>query len=236
MTGAAFAGFPGIARGTAIPNLFFETVLPGITSSDALLAFLWVARIAQDQDNEAHCATQEDIWARSAARRSFETLGTGRPGLAEGLSECVGNGSLLSLRLDGAQEVEAFFVNNPRSRRVIARARAGQLVIRPGVVVVDPPAASPPGIFRLYEEQIGTITPMVAERLLEIADTYSPDWIADAFRESALRSVRNLRYVERILETWAQEGRANEGTAPDSLADRKRKYVDGRLGPGGRPA
>ncbi|MDZ7727722.1 MAG: DnaD domain protein [Dehalococcoidia bacterium] len=222
----AFEGFPGIGRGTAIPNLFFEKALPQLQTNAALLAFLWVARIAQEQKGAAQCAAPNDIWEWPAAREAFEHLGGGAKGLQCGLDECVHLGVLLRLfALRSRLPRRGLLPQRPQSRRAIARARAGQLELRPGAAVA--PAASPsrPDIFRLYESHIGTITPFMAERLAEAASVYPHDWIEDAFREAAERNVRNWRYVERILETWSREGQDDEATPGDPFESADRGYI-----------
>ncbi len=232
---AAFKGFPGIGKATAIPNVYFEMLLPQLREPGALLAFLWVSRLAQARAGEARFATADDVWANVAARKSLETMGGGRQGLEAGLRENVEIGALLALPMQGRGTTGMlYFVNNPSSRRAIARARAGQLQLVPDAVALEPHRAERPGIFTLYEEHIGTITPLVAERLVAAVDLYEPEWIEDAFREAAERNVRNWRYIERILETWAQEGRDNEGTAGDSFEEQKRRYLGGNFGPSTR--
>ena len=229
-----FSGVPGIGKATPIPNLFFSSVLPRLETPGALLAFLWVYRLAQDLPPERRCVSAEEIWGHPAARESFEALAGGRKGLEAGLRGCLELRALLAVRLRGAGIDDAVYLpNDPASRRTVARARAGEIRLRPDTTIV--PIESPeqrPGIFRLYEEHIGTITPMVGDRLVEAEGLYPADWIVDAFREAAELNARNWRYIERILMNWAEEGRPNETPGRDSLEDRKRRYLGGALRPG----
>ena len=73
-------------------------------------------------------------------------------------------------------------------------------------------AGSRPEVFRLYEENIGVITPMAAERLKDMEDEYPPEWIAEAFGQAVVSNARNLRYVEAVLRRWRDDGRG-DGTA-----------------------
>lgn len=63
-------------------------------------------------------------------------------------------------------------------------------------------------IVKLYEENIAVITPMVAEKLKDIAGKYPPDWFRDAVAEAVKNSVRKLSYIESILERWSVEGKS----------------------------
>ncbi|MBA7685975.1 hypothetical protein ES703_94406 [subsurface metagenome] len=61
-------------------------------------------------------------------------------------------------------------------------------------------------ISKLYEENIGQLTPMVAERLKDIASKYPPGWFKEALQEAIGAGVRKLNYIEAILERWQIEG------------------------------
>ena len=222
-----FGGFAGIGRATAIPNAFFAGALPAMREPGELLAFLWTARLAQEQRGEARFVTADQVWAAPGAADSFERIAGGRASLDRGLAACAELGALLALDLAEAGERETvYFVNTPDARRAVVRARAGELELRPGAFAREAPRERAPDIFLLYEEHVGTITPMVGERLLAAAERFPAYQIEAAFREAAERNVRNWRYVERILERWAEEGHAHEASGQDP-AERRRRYFLG---------
>jgi DnaD/phage-associated family protein len=231
-TAQPFEGFPSISKGTAIPNAFFSLVLPRLTSPAALLAFLWSARVIQQRRGDARFASSEEIWAAPGAAESFETLAGGRDGLESGLAECAALGALLALRVTGRDARETLYlVNDPASRRLAARARAGDVRLRPETVVVREEAPHQrPNIFRLYEEHIGTITPIIGERLLAAEEEYPPEWVEQAFHEAAELNARSWRYVERILQRWTEEGRGYETPRRDGPEDRRQRFLGGNFG------
>lgn len=233
---ASFEGFPGIGKATAVPNTFFSAVLPAMREPGALLAFLWVARLAQEQQGDARFVTVDQLWALPDAASTFEVLAGGRESLERGLASCVELGALLAVDLaGGGHEETAYFVNNPASRRAVARARGGDLELRPGAIAYEPGPARRPNIFHLYEEHVGTITPLVAERLLAAAEQYPEHLVESAFREAAERNVRNWKYIERMLENWS-EGNQRHETSGRDLAERRRRYAgDGAAGSASRP-
>lgn len=232
MSGDRFDGFPASGAGTVLPNLFFSRVLPGLPGTDALLAFLWASKVAQQKRDEVRAATIEEIWSEDGAREAFERLGSGAPGLLDGLQACEEARALLSLTTTGPEGATAhYFVNNPVSRRVIGRVVAGELSLPGGsLVAASAPRTVSPTVFKLYEEHFGTITPFVGERLLQVSEQYPEEWIEDAVREAALVQARNWRYVERILERWAQEGRIYETPGRNTLEEQKQRYLGGRYG------
>ncbi len=64
-----------------------------------------------------------------------------------------------------------------------------------------------PDIFTLYEENIGPLTPLLAEELQEAERSYPWPWIQEAFKEAVSLNRRNGRYSARILERWDTEGK-----------------------------
>lgn len=64
-----------------------------------------------------------------------------------------------------------------------------------------------PNIFVLYEQNIGLLTPMIANQLEDAADRYPADWIESAFSEAVQRNKRNWKYINAILRRWETEGR-----------------------------
>jgi DnaD/phage-associated family protein len=89
-----------------------------------------------------------------------------------------------------------------------------------------------PGIYDLYEQNFGLLTPLVTEVVREAERQYPPEWIEDAFREAVAYNRRNWRYIRRILENWATEGRGQRGENrrhPQPVDD-PRRFVAGRYG------
>jgi DnaD/phage-associated family protein len=62
-------------------------------------------------------------------------------------------------------------------------------------------------IVKVYEENIGVITPIAAEKLKDIAEKHPVEWFKDAVSEAVKANVRKLSYVEAILERWAVQGK-----------------------------
>jgi DNA replication protein len=64
-----------------------------------------------------------------------------------------------------------------------------------------------PNIFVLYEQNIGLLSPLLAEHLIEAEKHYPYDWIEDAFREAVQRNKRSWSYIRAILRRWETEGK-----------------------------
>ena len=69
------------------------------------------------------------------------------------------------------------------------------------------PSVERPNVFEMYEQNIGMLSPMIADALLEAEEMYPEEWIEDAISESVAQNKRSWRYISRILERWEHEGR-----------------------------
>lgn len=68
-----------------------------------------------------------------------------------------------------------------------------------------------------YEQNIGLLTPMIAEELKDLSLEFSFEWFAEAVKEACNAQARNLRYVTKILERWKAEGfKAHWGNKPQA--------------------
>jgi DnaD/phage-associated family protein len=64
-----------------------------------------------------------------------------------------------------------------------------------------------PNIFALYEQNIGLLTPLIAEDLKDAISHYPEEWIEAAFREALQHNKRKWSYISAILRRWETEGR-----------------------------
>jgi DnaD/phage-associated family protein len=104
------------------------------------------------------------------------------------------------------------------------------------ILIPGPCLLPQPNIFRLYEENIGPLAPLVAEELEEAEARYPWPWIEAAFREAVERNKRSWRYIKAILRRWEEEGPRHEaagrGSERDDLRWLEERYRRGK----GEPA
>ena len=132
-----------------------------------------------------------------------------------------------------------FVLNNDAGQRAIARMKQqGAGPEGPGASGADEPPARPkerPNIYALYEDTIGTLSTIVAERLKEAEDRYPPSWIREAFEIAALENKRSWNYISAILARWGSEGKSgwkggsNDHGKPgrNSPENQRQKYSEG---------
>ncbi|MFM8321172.1 MAG: DnaD domain-containing protein, partial [Chloroflexota bacterium] len=144
--------------------------------------------------------------------------------------KAVQRGVLLEAQVQQSEQdaQTLYFINSPKGRAALHAIQNGQW--RPGETAGAPPGAAPepPNIFRLYEQNIGPLTPLIAEELSEAESTYPLEWIAEAIEIAVKKDKRSWRYVSAILERWKREkehGKEKQAR-PDAAKD-GRKYVEG---------
>ena len=205
-----FNGFPaGEIRFTSVPDLFFARLLPQIDSLVELkvtLHFLWVHyRQARQVISSNELRTDETLMqSLSLVDEDIETA------LARGLNRAVERGTLLYARLEGETEAQdLYFLNSERGRQAHAKVEIGEMgvIAVSGAEIAAP--AKRPNIFELYEDNIGLISPIIADELKDAEATYPPEWIEDAFKIAVENNVRRWRYIRAVLEKMATAGRGD---------------------------
>ncbi len=71
-----------------------------------------------------------------------------------------------------------------------------------------------PNAFRLYEENIGPLTPMLADALRDAEKTYPQGWVEDAITIAVTANVRRWNYIAAVLKRWQESGRDQAPAAP----------------------
>lgn len=64
----------------------------------------------------------------------------------------------------------------------------------------------PPNVFELYENEIGSLSKVISDKLTIIEQDYPNTWIVEAITEASTHNARNLAYVEAILKRRKADG------------------------------
>lgn len=144
---------------------------------------------------------------RALCETDFETeaLGLELKKIKLGLGKAVKRGTLLRSQ----HEADVFyFLNSPRGRLAAEAFAKGNW--RESAKIMSSPPVSHPNVFKLYEENIGPLTPLIADKLKDAEETYSQEWLADAVALAVEHNKRSWKYIEAILKRWKEEGRAEK--------------------------
>ena len=61
-------------------------------------------------------------------------------------------------------------------------------------------------VFRVYQNEMGLVSPLAAEKLDDWIDTYSPEWVVAAISEAVTYNARSPAYIGKVLEGWTKYG------------------------------
>jgi DnaD/phage-associated family protein len=226
-----FPGFPeGKQRVTPVPNLFFSELLPTIDSLAEMKVTLYAFwALARKEGRFRYLTLHEMAADRDLMQGLIEGGAQGPAVLEDALDRAVARGTLLRVVPQAGETIgPLYFLNSPKGRAGVAAIEAGDW--RPVSESATPVelAAERPNIFRLYEQNIGPLTPMIAETLRDAEETYPGGWIEEAMRIAVENNVRKWRYVEAILDDWRTRGRDEREDLRDTEKARRR-YVEGKF-------
>jgi len=221
-----FSGFPARnTRTTPVPNLFFSELLPQIDDLDELKLTLYCFwRLALKEGRLPHVRRSE-MQQDEALLASFQQ--PGEAALGQALESACARGTLLHVAVEGADGREHyFFLNTPKGRAAIEGINRGDW--RP---TNDPEApisvtVERPNIFTLYEQNIGALTPLIADELRDAERNFPANWLKEAMRMAVENNARSWRYVLAILERWQREGKDDHGKGRADTEKTRRRYLD----------
>lgn len=227
----AFGGFgEGKVGFTAIPDPFFSDLLPKIDDLGELKVTVYAFWRLDHMEGVFRYLRRANFLEDADFMQGMgATSDEAEKNLYASLDRCVGRGTLLKANVHLEEGEETFyFLNSPKGRAAVDAIARGEW--QPTGDSLAPIDVSPahPNIFRLYEENIGPLTPMVAESLRDAEQTYPSSWIEEAIQEAVENNVRRWNYVEAILKRWQEEGRYERRDRRDTEEDRRR-YVEGEF-------
>jgi DNA replication protein len=192
-------------------------------------------RCVSDRELQADTTLMRSLRRRGDPRPAEERLRQGlEQALARGTLLRI-HLRLVSEGNEQAELITWYFFNTARSRKVVADLQGGEMVpvrllneeheqlgTEREVPVSDAVYTHTseyqqsnqiqvqierPNIFVLYEQNIGLLSPLIADELKDAAEQYPPDWIEAAFREAVQQNKRKWSYISAILRRWETEGR-----------------------------
>lgn len=235
-----FEGFPRHApEMVSVPDVFFTRLLPQIRSLVELKVTLHLMWALSRRVGRPRCIEYGELATDTTLLNSLKTEEGPRPSedyLREGLELAVTRGTVLQIQIvrRGIKQMW-YFLNSVVSREAVASLRTGEVGAHAGGLGPEPIEelhVYRPNIFALYEQNIGALTPLVAEYLREAETRYPPTWIEEAIALAVSNNKRSWRYVEAILKRWLADGkddglesRAGHETDPEGYFRTKYEHI-----------
>ncbi len=253
---SGFIGFPdGKLKPVRVPDFFFTDLLPQIDDLAELKVTLHAFWLLNTQEAEVRYLRGDDLRNDDILLHGLELeieLRSARAALEDALQRAVARQTFIRLDVEApragpagqgddnsASEAGArapvwedwYFLNTVKGRQAAAMIRTGKMH---DIAAVTPGEArlrvERPNIFVLYEQNVGMLTPLLADQLRDTEKSYPPDWIAEAFDIAVASNKRSLRYIQAILKRWETEGKGSfESHERDSAESRRRKYTPDEL-------
>jgi DNA replication protein len=204
-----------------IPGVFFDQLLPlmdNLAELKLVLYFFW--RIERSEGDfrylDKNSLLQDDKFLMGLDTDPDSQRST----LDNALNSSVKKGILLPAILikEGAQ-TEIFFINSTKGRAAVKAIQNGEWQHFETIPTAQEWIQEAPNIYKLYEENIGLLTPLIADKLRDAENEYPEQWISEAITIAAERNKRNWSYINAILHRWQEGGR-------DDRKDRKNLEKD----------
>lgn len=208
----SFNGFTSSETFTQIPDTFFHLLGEIEDAAELKVTLHAIWRIEHTEGNfRALCESDFDAGS----------LGLDVEKIKLGLEKSVERGTLLK----STHDAEVFyFLNSPRGR-LAAEAFANGNWRESARMMSVPIASRKSNIFKLYEENLGPLTPLLSDMLREAEKDYPSAWFEEAFEIAVSRNIRNWKYVEAILARWKEKGKDERKDQQNPVKDADR-YTD----------
>ncbi|TET47261.1 MAG: DnaD domain protein [Dehalococcoidia bacterium] len=228
-----FSGFPARMEFTPVPNYFLSVVLPQISDIWELKTTLHVLAALYRRKGYPRFVAGHELLGNDGLMKSLRG-GDKAPEelLRRALEMASQRGTFIHIVLDrdGSAE-DIYLLNTEADRKAADRIKSGELKLS-GLKAAEEAhveLGEPPDIFTLYEQNIGMLTPIIADELREAEKLYPESWLRDAIKEAVALNKRNIRYIMRILERWSTEGKT-DGTYQRVSKTDPDKYIKGKYG------
>jgi|SRR5215208_2426604 len=207
-----FKGFTDSETFSQLPDTFFHQLLKQIDDVAELKVTIYLLWRVEHMDGPFRALSKMDF--------NVKELGLSAEDITHGLEKAVQRGSLLKVQ---KETTIYFLLNSARGRAAIQAIEKGEWNPKSGTSFAP---LERPNIFKLYEDNIGPLTPLIADALKDAEEMYSPEWVADTIEVAVKNNKRSWKYCEAILKRWKEEGRGEKQDRRDAEKDRD-KYIKG---------
>ncbi len=229
-----FNGFPSRMEYTPVPNIFLNNLLPEITDMAELKATLHIFRLLYFKKGSPQFITFNELTSDIGLMSSMKEIGKSPEEiLRQALESATQRKTILRITAQDGNREDIFLLNTEANREAVEKIKNGEIHL-PGLetkhMAPEITTEKQPNIFTLYEENVGLLTPMIAEELRDAEKTYPELWIKDAIKEAVNAGKRNWRYISAILERWATEGKSDGTHLRDFKKTDPDKFIKGKYG------
>ncbi|MFW6195301.1 MAG: DnaD domain-containing protein [Chloroflexota bacterium] len=223
-------GFPAGFKSTPVPSPLLANLLEEIDDIAELkltLRAIWF--IHRRKGFPPYVREDELVSDRTTAAMLHASGEDLERVVRDAADKAVARGTFLRVRQHEGPDL--YFLNTRPVRRALEASHDIQPAPEP-VAEAWPAPADVGGritVFAAYEANIGSLTPIVADRLKDALQAYPESWIHEAIAIAAEHNARHWHYISAILERWTNEGRPHGEPGTDPEQDRSeyiRRYLE----------
>ena len=218
-------GFGPRMRYIPIPSSLLGSLLEEIDTLGELKCTLRVFALVRQRRNSR-------VWLKMSELTSDPVLiaalaDQGHPAtlvILEGIKRAANRGTVIQIERDDEVIV---LINDELGRREASQITELPLVQPFDQSLGDPQHRKGQNIFSLYEQNVGVLSPILAQKLTDAEQNYPWPWIQEAITIAVEHNKRHWAYIESILKRWTNEGkddgksrRRTKTTDPDEFSRR----------------
>ncbi len=208
---------------TRLPSSFFTELLPLVDDLAELKVLLFCFWALPQKSGEFPHLLRNDFLTHSPLMDGLiNTQSAPETLLDAALNRAVMHGILLCAEI---ADEKLYFVNTPRGKLAVEQIKAGEFRTGAGDAPIEI-LPERPTIYKLYESNIGLLTPMIADELKDIVKDFPREWIEDALREAVRANARKIKYIRAVLDRWKAEGKVRV-TVQDQSEENGKSYISG---------
>ncbi len=225
-----FSGFPPNVNAIAVPEPVLGELLEQIQDLAELIVTLRFFWLVKGRRGILPAVPQDEFLNDKVLVQTLSRLdGTPKENIQRGLDLAVNRQTILAFHPDRARPGQVCYAINMASNRRALTRQFG-VVFGAAPPPLEQPAYEPaeekPNIFALYENNIGTIGPLMSERLRDAENEYPRAWINDAFQIAVTQNKRSWAYISAILKRWEEEGKDDGKSGGHSAQDNRGEYIE----------
>lgn len=217
---------PSTTTFTPVPDPLLGEVLNSIDNLGELKCILRALWQLHRKKAPLRCVTLAELKADPVLEGELDA-----DEIEDAMNGKAGQGIFAKARMQTVegQMVTVYVLNQQSQRLALQKFLRGKAVLparEEAFQTVPAGATRRPSLFDLYEQEIGMITPLVADELKAAEEEYPLEWIETAVREAALSGKRSWPYVKAILSRWNREGKSDGKFGRHTKTVNPQRYVE----------
>ena len=213
-----FSGFPRGVNHTPVPDPLLAELLERIDDVEELKLALRCVWLLNKKNPAQRFLTCDELYADSTVANMLKLYGEDLNQRVSQITECLTKHGVLLQALTNGQHI--YLLNTEAGRQLVLKGGLEYRGPELESVTNKPSENSIANIVKVYESNIGVVTPIIAERLRILTHDYQEQEIQDAINVAVGKNARNLRFIEAVLANSNKKGYGE--SKPRTKEDRER--------------